>query len=156
MKKTFTAVTILALSATLAVAAPNGQGKHRGHGRHGRDGFGQRAFAKLNLSDAQKQQIKDLRTSFREQNKALFAAMKQTRIEMKAAREANDTARMETIRNTARAQREQIKAKSEGLRAQVLNILTPEQRAQYDAMKAERQQRRQEWKQQHPRDGQQQ
>ena len=154
MKKTFTAVAILALSATLAVAAPNGEGKHHRHGRHGHHGFGQRAFAKLNLSDAQKQQIKDLRTSFREQNKALFDSMKQTRTDMKAAREANDTARLEALRANAKSAREQLKAKSEGLRAQMLNILTPEQRAQLDAMKAERQQRRQDWQKQHPRDGQ--
>jgi protein CpxP len=141
MKKTITAVAVLALSASLAIAAP-GEGKAGKHGRHGRAAHGERGFAKLNLSDAQKAQVKQLREQFRNENKALFDGMKQTRTEMKAAREANDTARLEALRGTATSQREQLKAKSQALNAQVLNLLTAEQRAQYDAMKAEREARR--------------
>lgn len=141
MKKTITAVAVLALSASLAIAAP-GEGKAGKHGRHGKGAHSQRGFAKLNLTDAQKAQVKQLREQFRNENKALFEGMKQTRTEMKAAREANDTARLEALRGTATSQREQLKAKSQALNAQVLNLLTAEQRAQYEAQKAEREARR--------------
>jgi Spy/CpxP family protein refolding chaperone len=78
MKKWLTAAAVMAVSASLAVAMPqggNGWGGHRGH--HG--AMSEKLAQKLNLTDTQKQQVKDLNTAFRQQNKAFFEAAHQTR-----------------------------------------------------------------------------
>src|ERR1043165_1914950 len=68
-KKWLTAAAVMALSTSIAFAAPH-EGKFGGHG-HGRRGqmFGKRMAEKLNLSDSQKQQIKDIRKASFDANK---------------------------------------------------------------------------------------
>lgn len=149
MKKTITAVAALTLSATLAFAAPQGT-KDEGRkfeGKRGRHGqrAGQRAdraFAKLNLTDAQKAQMKALREQFRTENAPLFAQLRQARTDLKVARDANDTARVESLRGSLQSLKTQFKAAKKAHREQLLTILTPEQRAQLEAAKAERRSRR--------------
>jgi Spy/CpxP family protein refolding chaperone len=141
-KKWLTTAAVLALSSTLALAAPH-DGKGGRHGRGGRGGeFSQRFAEKLNLTDAQKQQIKDIQTSFREQNKAFFESTRETRQQMRAAREAGDTARFESLKATAQGQREQMKQLHQAQMQKVTAVLTPEQRTQWEALKAERQAKR--------------
>ncbi|MEA2488707.1 MAG: periplasmic protein CpxP/Spy [Acidobacteriota bacterium] len=140
MNKKITAVAaVLALSTTLAFA---GTGEGRGEGRHGRHGkgqFGEKFAQKLNLTDAQKQQIKDIRTNSRTQNAQFFATAKQTREDARAARKAGDTARLESLKGALQSQRAQMKEIRKAERQQVLNILNAEQRAQLEAMKAQHQ-----------------
>lgn len=140
-QKWLTAAAVVTLTATLAVAAPEGKQGHHGR-RHGRGEFGARFAQKLNLSEAQKTQMRDVQKSFREQNKPLFEASKQTRLELKAAKDANDTARMEQLKATLKTQREQFKQARQAQHERVLALLTPDQRAQLDAMKAERKAKR--------------
>lgn len=146
MKKTITAVAVLGLSATLAFAAP-GEGK-RAHGDHMRGGHGMRGdfaakFAeKLDLTDAQKQQMQQLRERFRTENEPLRAQFKQNRADMKAARDASDTARLESLKGTADSLRAQMKERRKAQHEQMMSILTAEQKAKLDALKAERQSRR--------------
>ena len=140
MKTITTAAAVLALSATLAIAGPH-EGKNGKGGKHGRGEFGQRFFAKLNLTDAQKTQVRDLSKSFREQNRVFFEQAQQTRRDFKAAKQAGDTARAEALKGTMQSQRAEMKSRHETLTAQILTVLTPEQRAQYETMKAERQAR---------------
>jgi protein CpxP len=137
--KWITMAAVVALSATVAFAAP-----HEGRGgRHGRGGeFGARMAEKLNLSDAQKQQIKDLQTNFRESNKAFFDQVRDTHKQMAEAREANDTARLDALKATAESQHAQMKQLRDQQQQRIAALLTPEQRAQLDAMKAEREARR--------------
>jgi Spy/CpxP family protein refolding chaperone len=138
MKKTITAVAVLALSASLAVAAPY-EGKQR-RGKRGE--FGPRLEQKLNLSDAQKQQARELRELFRAENEPLRAQFRQTFTELKAAKNANDTARVDALKGTMRSLREQMRTRRTEQREQFKALLTADQRAQLDAMKAERKQRR--------------
>ena len=144
MKKTIAALAVVAaLGATLAFAVPQSQdGKwERGHGKHG--AFSEKMAAKLNLSDAQKQQIRDLDKSFREQNKAFFESAKQTREQFRAAKQANDTAKIEALRPTMESQKAQMKQLRQAQRDQIRNtVLTPEQRTQFDALKAQHESRR--------------
>ena len=143
MKKTkwMTMAAVLALSTSLAIAAPHGGKGERG-GRHGRGEMGARMFEKLNLTDAQKTQIRTIHESFREQNKAFFEQSRATFEQYREAKKANDTARVEALKATVDANREQMKKLREQQHAQIANILTPEQRTQWEAMKAEREQRR--------------
>ncbi|HJQ37479.1 MAG TPA: Spy/CpxP family protein refolding chaperone [Thermoanaerobaculia bacterium] len=133
---------VVAMTASLAVAAPHegkGGGKH-GRGRHGQ--FGARFAEKLNLTDAQKEQIKTLNQSFRESNKAFFEQTRDTRRQMREAREAGDQARLDALKATAQSQHAQMKQLREAQQQRVLSVLTAEQRAQFEAMKAERHARR--------------
>jgi protein CpxP len=143
MKKIITAVAVAALGVTLAVAAPHGGKEGHGRGRHGghHGEFGERMAEKLNLSDAQKQQIKDIRQSSKEQNKAFFESFHATMKQFHEAKKADDTAKVESLRGTMEAQRTQMQAIRKAERDRILAILTPDQRAKFEAMKAEREQR---------------
>ena len=138
--KWITSAAVVALSATMAFAAPgNGQEGKRGHGRGGHgEAFGAGVAQKLNLTDAQKQQIRQLSQGFRASNKVFFDTHRQTMKDFRAAKQANDTARVESLKATLDAQRVQVRELRSQLKQQLLTVLTPEQRAQYDALKAER------------------
>jgi protein CpxP len=140
MKKNnwITAAAVLALSTSLAVAAPKGGGHGGKHGRHGKGNFAAKMAEKLNLTDAQKQQIETLDRNFREQNKAAFEANHETMRQFRDARKANDTAKLESLKPAMEAQRAEMKRLHEAQMQQILSVLTPEQRQQWEALKAER------------------
>ncbi len=142
-KKWFTAAAaVLALSGTMAFAAPH-EGRGGKHGRGGRGGqFGERMAAKLNLTDAQKQQIKDVNQSFFNENKAFFESTRDTRRQIREAKEAGDTARLESLKATAQSQHAQMKQLRGAKMQRIEALLTSEQRAQWQAMKAEREAKR--------------
>jgi Spy/CpxP family protein refolding chaperone len=135
-------VAVLTLGASLAVAAPH---EGRGHGRHGKGAFSERFAQKLNLTDAQKQQVRDLHKSFREQNKAFFESSRQTMKDYRAAKQANDTARIDALKTQVESQRAQMQQLRAGLDTQIATILTPEQRTQWEQLKAERAAKHQQW-----------
>ena len=138
-KKLITAVAILTLGAALAVASP-----HEGGGRHGhrgRAGFSQKLAEKLNLTDAQKQQVQDIKKSTHEQNAAFFQSARQTRKDFRAAKEANDTAKVDSLKTAMESQRAQFKQIREAEMQKIASVLTAEQNAQWQQLKAERAQR---------------
>ncbi len=135
-RKLAAVAAVVTLTSTLAFAAP-----HQGHGgrggRHGKADFAEKFAQKLNLTDAQKAQIKQIHLSSREQNKVFFEQSRATRKALREARQANDTARLEQLKATMEADRVRFKQIREAEMAQVLGVLTPEQRAQFEALKAE-------------------
>jgi periplasmic protein CpxP/Spy len=141
MRKSIAALAVLTFSATLAVAAPEG-GKGGFHGKRGKGHMAERLAEKLNLTDAQKAQAKQLHEQFRTQNEPLFAAFKQTKTDLRAARQANDTARVDALEAALKTQKAQLKAARQAQHERFLSILTAEQKAQLEAMKAERGERR--------------
>lgn len=142
-KKWLTTAAVLALSGTIAFAAPHGGGQHGRGGRGGRGGdFSEHFAKKLNLSEAQQQQIRESQKSFREANKSLFDAARETRQQMHAAKEAGDTARIESLKGTATAQHAQLKQLRDAQMQRIEGFLTPAQRTQWQAMKTEREARR--------------
>ena len=145
MKKSkwFTGVAVLALSTGLAFAAPHGDG----YGRHGRGGFGQEMAQKLNLTDAQKSQIKDISKSFREQNKAAFESFHSTMEQYRDAKKANDTAKINALQPQFDVAKAQMKQLRDQLDAKISTVLTPEQNTQWQQLKAEREAKRQQWEQ---------
>jgi protein CpxP len=140
--KWLAAVGVLTLTASLAVAAPH-EGK--GEGRHGKGGISERMAQKLNLTDAQKAQVKTLHENFRAQNKAFFESFRQTKKDYKAAKEANDTARINALQSQFDSQKAQMKQLRDAFDQQVSTILTPEQRTTFAQLKAERAAKHQEW-----------
>lgn len=149
MKKSkwITGVAVLALSTGLALAAPHGEGK--GYGRHGKAEFGQKFAEKLNLTDAQKAQIKDISKSFRQENKAFFQSFRQTMQDFRTAKKANDTAKIDALKAQMESQRAQMQQLRSALDARIATVLTPEQNAQWQQLKAERAAKRQQWQQKH-------
>lgn len=137
--KWMTMAAVVTLSASLAIAAPHGgKGGGRHGGKHGRGEFGERFAEKLNLTDAQKAQIKTIRQNNREQNKAFFEQSRATFEQFREAKKANDTAKLEQLKPALEQQRAQMKQFRDAERQQILALLTQEQRARFDAMQAER------------------
>lgn len=145
-KKWITGVAVLAVGASLAVAAP--QEAKAWHGHHGRGEMGRMFAQKLNLSDAQKQQLKDLNQQFRQDNKAFFQSFRTTMKEFREAKRAGDSAKADSLKPALQSQRAQMKQLREAQEPKILAILTPAQQAQYQALKAERAQRMQQRHQQ--------
>lgn len=111
-----------------------------GHGMRG--GGMMRGLHGITLTDTQKEQIRVIRES----NKPDAALMQ----EIKAIHEAKRSGTALTVEQTERmkAIREQMKANHKLVREQVMAILTPEQKAQIEAKKAERKLRREEFRKQ--------
>jgi protein CpxP len=148
MKKMITALAVVALSGTMAFAAvENDGGKAWGHG-HGHGMMARHLAKKLNLTDAQKEQWKSINKSFRDENQAFFQLAHQTRADLRAARQAGDEAKVAELKAVAQSQRAQMKQLHQAQQEKFLSILTPEQRTQFDALKAEREARREQRHQQ--------
>ncbi len=147
MYKVITAAAAIALSGTLAFAAPQTQGEGNGTGDGWGGGHHRRAMLghlarKLNLTDAQKAQAKADRKAFFEANKPFFEQVRATRQELHAARKANDTAKVDSLKATAQSQRAQVQQLRQQQVAQFASILTPDQKAQFDQIMAKRAARR--------------
>ena len=111
-KQMITMAAVLAFSASLAVAAPH-EGKRGNHWRGGHE-FGQRIAKKLNLTDAQKAQIKDIRKNLHEQNKAFFQSSRDTFQQAREARKAGDQAKVDSLRPILEANRAQMQQFRDG------------------------------------------
>ena len=108
---------------------PRGPLGHGPHGPGGRGDFG--PLSGLNLTDAQKEQIKQIHESFAEQAKAL---REQMRTLHESQRDAMSGTFDEAAVRAAAEARAKLHVEQEVLHAkimsQVANVLTPEQRAQ--------------------------
>ena len=158
----------LALTGVVSFAQQSGQGQNEaprgergGWNREGRDGhdggegrgeggnFGGRFFEKLNLTDAQKAQMQQIGERFRENTKAL---RQQSRGEREG--EGFDAFKGGTFNEAAVRAAAQARAnrqvEMEVARARMMyemyNVLTPEQKAQLEADRQQREQRRQEFR----------
>ena len=123
-------------------------GKRGGGRRFGREGHGRggdkmmmREFSRLNLTDAQKAQIKSLTEASRAANQGTFQELRGLMMKKRdGSITADEQARLETLR-------EQSKMSAEQTNSSIMSLLTAEQRAQLDQMKAERKQKMEERKQ---------
>lgn len=139
MKKIATAVAVTLMGASLAFAGMHEGG--RGHGRHGKGGFGAKFAQELNLTDAQKAQIKTIRQESRQANAAFFEQSRATMKELWTAKKAGDTAKVDALKptlDTQRAQMKQIRAAEE---SKIASVLTAEQNAKWQQLKAQRAER---------------
>ncbi|MDQ6801225.1 MAG: Spy/CpxP family protein refolding chaperone [Acidobacteriota bacterium] len=137
MNKWLAAAAVMVVSASLAFAMPQegkGWGGHRGH----RSAMSEKFAQKLNLTDTQKQQVRDLDKQFRQDNKAFFESARQTRQEYKAAKESNDTAKLNSLKPAVESQKAQMKQLRDAQDAKILTILTPDQQTQFKALQTER------------------
>lgn len=137
MKKFTAAVAVTFLGAALAFAAPHEGGRgFGGHGRHGM--FGKRLAEELGLSDAQKGQIKDIMKASRQENKAFYQQARATMKEFVAAKKAGDTAKADSLKPTLEANRAQMQQLRSASEAKIASVLTPDQNAKWQQIKADR------------------
>jgi Spy/CpxP family protein refolding chaperone len=140
-KKLFGAAAVLAAGAlaaraSLAQPAP-------GPGRFAR-GI-RAAMATLDLTDAQKDKVKAIFASHKDEAEAFHATMKTDRDALKAAASATnpDPAAVGAAFLKVRADGEAAKAKMKAVKAEIDAVLTPEQRAKLEGwIAAHRQERR--------------
>jgi len=135
------AIGSIAVAQSVKTGRGNGQGP-RGAWHEGmrRGGFGaDRIFARLNLTDDQKAKIKQIRESFATTNKPLLDQLKAKRQELRQASEGGTF--NEALATQKLTEMAGLEAKLMGTRfqfhQQMLSVLTPEQKAQLDQMKAQ-------------------
>ena len=134
MKKFVIALAITA-TAALAYATPHGGPGHGGN----RAAHMQKFAEKLGLTDAQKDQIKSIFKADREKNQQLYSDFRAKRQEYHQLKAANDP-KADAVKAELSGLRDQIKEARKGTHEQVLGVLTPDQRAKFDAWRAERKQ----------------
>jgi Spy/CpxP family protein refolding chaperone len=138
MRKFVTAIAVTLLGASLALAAP--QEATNGGGHNGRQmmTFTERFGATLNLTDAQKTKIDAIQKETREKNAAFFTEQRTTMKAYWDAKQANDTAKMDSLKpamDTQRAKMKEIRAAED---VKIAKVLTADQNAQWAKIKAER------------------
>jgi protein CpxP len=123
-----------------------GEGKRDGFRRGGRGGhgFGMRGLRELNLTDAQREQIRTIMESKRANREDNQAQREELRQIVEAKRNGTITADQKERLKAFRAERREA---ARQLHEQILAILTPEQKTQLEQMKQERQKRREEFRQ---------
>ncbi len=138
MKPTLRTLALLLAVATLPMAA---QGFRQGRGPGMRP-----AFACLNLTDAQKASLKALhekyRPTFEADRTAVFEAQKALRAA--AANPGTSDADLKALFDKASAARFAMMQQHRALFQESQALLTPEQKAQFEKLRTERQQRMQE------------
>ena len=138
-KQIATAVAVTLLGASLAFAGPHEGGRGWGHGK--RAGFGEKLAQQLGLTDAQKAQIREIRKESREQNAAFFEQSRATMKELWTAKKAGDTAKADSLKPVIESQRAQMKQIRAAEETRIASVLTAEQNAKWQQLKAQRAER---------------
>ena len=140
-------LAIASLSAVVLIVASIAVAQtvktHRGQGQRGawmgRGFHAGGAFKQLNLTDDQKAKMKQIRQSFMESNKPLLEQLRAKRQELRQASEGgtfNEALATQKLMEMAGLQAKAMGARF-ALDQQMLSVLTPEQKAQLDQLKAQ-------------------
>jgi len=128
--KRFVIALMVTATAAISFAQTAAPGPFHRHAR------ADRFASQLNLTDAQKQQMKDIRIASREQNKQLYADYSAKLQQFRALKQADDPSAAD-VKAELKAMRPQIQAARKASREAMLNVLTPEQQAQLKAARLE-------------------
>jgi protein CpxP len=133
-------VTALAMALSFAsVSAVSAQdreaprGEHGMRGRGAMGGLGRGLLRDITLSDSQKEQLKTIHAKYQEQAKAVHEQMKPMREELQAARKANDQAKLQALRERAKAPMQQLQTIHQQQLSEVRAILNADQQKQLDS-----------------------
>lgn len=139
----FTVFALVAIGTIFAFAQKGEGGKHFGGGFGGhRGGFGRMA-EKLNLTDAQKEQVKQITEASRAKIKPLMESMRANhqKMETLTANGQFDEAQIQAVAQEQGAISAQLIVEKERVKAQIFQILTAEQKAQAIQMKEQMKER---------------
>ena len=136
----FLVFAMVAIGTIFAFAQRGDKGRHRREFAH--RGF-ERMAEKLNLTDAQKEQVKQISEASRAKVKPLKENMRANRQQLKLLTENEpfDEAQVQTIANRQGAIAAQIIVEKEGAKSEIFQILTVEQRAQAKQLKEQMKER---------------
>lgn len=130
------AITLLAATvSTVALAHPAGR-----NARHHRRPGHEAVAARLNLSDAQRAQVRAIREDQRDATRELRQELRRMRRELRQMREPNSPeaerleARMEELRD-------RLQGRVAAARTEFRKVLTAEQRAELDRLREQRRER---------------
>lgn len=118
-----------------------GGGGRDGDGHGGRAGIGRRELRRLDLTDAQRQQMREIESRYAQS----FRTQREEMRKLQELRQGGGTLTPEQ-RESARRMREELRANADKMRAEIQNLLTPEQREQMRKQREEMKQRREEFK----------
>ena len=145
-KRNFILAASLILSAGAAFpqtqpadSKPAEQQKRHGHG-------GQRMAKALNLTDAQKEQAKAIREKYRASSEDLRTQMRTFHEQLKAAKEANNTAEVERLTQQREALFARVKETFTAQRNEFRSILTADQQVKFDQMREKHGDRQGKWR----------
>jgi protein CpxP len=108
------------------------QGRHNCKIKHQRMGF-----SKLDLSDAQKQQMQEIMSAAKEENKGTRGAHK-AEMQMLMSSETFDEAKAKELINNQQVQKAEKHLKMMKAKHQMFQLLTDEQKTQYSELKSQR------------------
>lgn len=129
----FMALAVGLVTTTATILASAGHG-----GPHGDGPNGKRPFAALDLTDAQKEQLKTLHEQFKASHESQFEQMKALHEQMRAQRKGGDEQGAKATREKIKDLRESLQADRKALHEQVKAVLTDAQKAKLEEMKANR------------------
>ena len=129
-----TILTVAALAAGMAVAQTAATPANPGIGV--RAAVRQRILKKLNLTDAQKAQAKEITQQAKTAAQPLRQQLQQNRQSLAAAVQSNDTAQIQSLAAAQGALRGQVLAIRSGAQAKFFAILTPDQKTQWSKLVA--------------------
>jgi protein CpxP len=114
-------------------------GHRAGNGKSGRHGEGKMMFGKLNLSEDQKNQLKQLRQASREASKPVMEQLRAKRQELRQSENGgtfDEALATQKLTEMAALQAKMMGERSK-LRQAMMAILTPEQKTQLEQSRAE-------------------
>ncbi len=117
------------------------------HGRHGKRGMhGGRMFAGLDLTDAQKAQIGQIRETNRESLRPIMDQVRAKRQQLRELRAAGnaDEAAVKQLREEMTQLHSQLAAERTRIHQEILTVLTPEQRTELEQKREQFKNRRNE------------
>lgn len=125
-----------------------GRGFGRGHRGHGGRGFERRLFSRLNLTDAQKEQMKQINQNFRESTKPLRQELRGKHGELRQAQQGEmfNEALVAQKLNEISAIQVKLMGESFKLKQEISSVLTPEQKTQLEQMREQMKTKREEYK----------
>ena len=141
-----TAVVLVLVGGSLAIGQGPGPGGPRGRGPGmgpGGPGVIGLPLAELNLTDAQRQQVSQLMEQFQAQNRTLVEQVRQGEETRRAAVEAIpvDEGRIRSVMQQVAEAETELAVQRARLHGEIHSLLTPEQQAQAQKIRADRQAR---------------
>ena len=143
-KRSFILAASLILSA--GAAFPQAPSDSRPADQERQTRGGQRLAETLNLTDAQKEQAKTIREKYRASSEDLRTQMRNLHEQVKAAKDANNTAEIERLTQQRDALSAKAKETFTAQRNEFRSILTAEQQAKFDQMKDRRRDGQNKWR----------
>jgi len=133
----WTAVAALGAAGLFAAETSQARQQWRGHGRFGH------FMSELNLTDAQKAQAKSIFQGARQSAQPVRPQLLETRMSLRAAIQANDSAQIQQLSATEGNEIGQLTAIRGSAFAKVYQTLTPDQKQKAEALEQARRARHQ-------------